>query len=881
MNWFPKTKLYPPLPREDLIPREQLLHTLHDALLAHPLTLLSAPAGYGKTTLLAALPHTFPHLNLAWLALDGEDNDPVRFLTGLLAALGQLDPACGVTAQMLLGSLANPDVETPRIIGALINDVLETWSDPFVLILDDLHLITEPAVFAALDYLLERLPPQMHLAVGTRQAPPLALARLWARGQVIELDPVDLRFTLDETTLFLNEKLHLGLSPDDLAALQERTEGWPVGLRLLASSLERIADPADRAAFVAYLLHTDRRVFDFLADEVLNRQSETVRAFLLETSTLAELTAPLCNAVTGRVDAEIILEDLERRSLFLVALDLARTTFRYHALFAEFLRRQLAREMPARVLDLHRRAAEAQGNSAQAVGHYLAAEMWEQAAEVIMQLNKQMYHQGLLDTLVGWIDALPPKVREAHPDLLWHLGTCALLKGEAKVAQSLLGQALRDCEASGGDDMEQGDILTPMATSAFMEGDLERASALVHQALACLVEPRNLVQLLMIRAWLGFFRGDWKRAEADFATALAATEESDEPLVWLMLALYIGVQLAFLPGGLERIERFCRQAPAYVEAPISPLQLVIEEKMAFVHLWRGRLSEAVQSSERALAIKEQLGGFPFLGLDAVAYGAITYAARGETAAADCALDLLFDQIMQTVMFGRTGVRYLYTLGQTCWLQGRLEETRQAYARLCKAESAAVLAPVLALMTRALLEMTEQRYPQAESSLRQAISLGREIRFPVVSQNARLLLAHLYVEMGHTQDALAELAPILALCQREGTPGLILEQGAAIVPVLQLAVERGVHREFAAHLLDLLGVVGDLRPVIVPETGETLTPREVEVLRLVAAGASNPAIAEQLFITVRTVKSHVSNILRKLDVSSRLHAATRARELRII
>jgi LuxR family maltose regulon positive regulatory protein len=185
------------------------------------------------------------------------------------------------------------------------------------------------------------------------------------------------------------------------------------------------------------------------------------------------------------------------------------------------------------------------------------------------------------------------------------------------------------------------------------------------------------------------------------------------------------------------------------------------------------------------------------------------------------------------------------------------------------------------MTRALLEMAEQRYVQAERSLRQAISLGREIRFPIVSHNARLLLAHLYVEMGHPRDALAELTPILALCQRQGTPGLILEQGAAVAPVLQLAVEQGVYREFAAHLLNLLGVIGEPRPVAVPETGETLTPRELEVLRLVAAGASNPAIAEQLFITVRTVKSHVSNILRKLDVSSRLQASARARELRII
>jgi LuxR family maltose regulon positive regulatory protein len=327
-DWLVQTKLHPPLLREDVIPRPRLLAALRQALTSHPLTLLSAPAGYGKTTLLADFGFRISDFGihnlqsairnrLAWLTLDEEDNDPARFLAYLIAALQRLNPACGTTAQTLLASLTNPSAEARRIIGVLINDVLETLPDPFALILDDLHLITQPTIYAALDYLLERLPPQMHLAVGTRGDPPLALARLRARGQVAELRLADLRFTDDEATLFLNEKLHLGLSPDDLAALQARTEGWPVGLRLLASSLDRIPTPADRTAFITDLAQTDRYVFDFLAEEVLNRQEPDVRAFLLETSILSELTPTLCQAVTGRTDAGTLLEDLDRRSLFL------------------------------------------------------------------------------------------------------------------------------------------------------------------------------------------------------------------------------------------------------------------------------------------------------------------------------------------------------------------------------------------------------------------------------------------------------------------------------------------------------------------------------------------------------------------------------------
>jgi LuxR family maltose regulon positive regulatory protein len=459
-DWLVQTKLRPPLPRSDVIPRPRLLAALRDGLISRRLTLLSAPTGYGKTTLLAEWIHHHP-AQIAWLRLDEGDNDPALFLAYLVAALQRLHPACGATAQTLLTSLPGlsvdrqgADVQAQRIVGVLINDVLETLPDPFALILDDLHLVTEPAVYLALDYLLEHLPPQMHLAVATRHDPPLALARLRARGQLAELRLPALRFTLDEATAFLNETLRLGLTADDLAALQARTEGWPVGLRLLAGSLNRIPTPADRAAFIAHLAHTDRHVFDFLADEVLSRQEPAVRTFLLETSILFELTPARCQAVTGRNDAPAILEDLYRRSLFLVAVDAAGTTFRFHALFAEFLRQRLAQEMPDRVCHLHRRAAETQADPSRAMRHYLAAEMWEEATQAIMQASMQLYQQGLVDTLAGWVRALPPPVREAHPGLLGELLSRALFKGELEEAQSLLERLMQVHEAAGDEEAQ-------------------------------------------------------------------------------------------------------------------------------------------------------------------------------------------------------------------------------------------------------------------------------------------------------------------------------------------------------------------------------------------------------------------------------------------
>jgi LuxR family maltose regulon positive regulatory protein len=401
LHWLAETKFHPPLLREDIIPRQRLLHDLRSKLASYPLTLLSAPAGYGKTNLLAALPSTSPDLSLAWLSLDEEDNDPVRFLTALIVALQYLNPACGATAQSLLKGRTHPGLNVRRVTSVLINDVLETLSHPFALILDDLHRISEPSIFVALDSLLEHRPPQLHLVVATRADPPLALARLRARGEVADLRQAELRFSDEEAGAFLNDRLGLDLTPGEVDALQLRTEGWPVGLRLLASSLSRVSSAEERRIFMHHLVQSDRNIFDFLAEEVFNRQEAEIRAFLLETAILPELTPSRCQAVTQRADAGTMLEELYRRNLFLVQVSAPRgqastersishfdrprletedprpeTQYRYHDLFAEFLRHKLQQESPERVPDLHLRAAQAERDPARAVGHYLAAARW-------------------------------------------------------------------------------------------------------------------------------------------------------------------------------------------------------------------------------------------------------------------------------------------------------------------------------------------------------------------------------------------------------------------------------------------------------------------------------------------------------------------------
>jgi LuxR family maltose regulon positive regulatory protein len=892
-DWLAKTKLHAPRLREDLIPRQRLLRALYDALTSYPLTLLSAPAGYGKTTLLAELSSNFPELRLAWLSLDEDDNDPARFLAALIAALQQSNPACGATAHTLLVSLANPAAEVRRVIDALINDVLECQSEAY-LVLDDLHLITEPTIYALLNYLLKRLPSSMHLAITARRDPPLSLARLRARGQLSEIRLPDLRFTFDEAASFLNEKLGLDLSHDDLSALQSRAEGWAAGLRLLAGSLDRMETSADRSAFIRHMAHTNRYVFDFLAEEVLKRQEPEIHTFLLETSILPELTPALCQAVTGRSDAGTLLEDLYRRNLFLVEVPTlgpetggAVSTFRYHALFAEFLRGQLAQEVPGRAAELHRRAAEAYALKApaRAVTHYLDAEMWDDAAGIIEQVAQQLVQQGLLDTIRGWVEALPLPVREARPRLAYLLGICARQRGDLDAAQALLERALHGFEAAG-DEAGQGEALMELANVASGQHDYNRQLPLIQQALAHPLPPHGRVQLLIIHAWRSLYQGNWAQVETNVDEAIRVTLESGEPGAFNILALQLRALFALAPGGVERLERYCRAALSRFGEGVGPVQTGAHSLLGAICLMRGRLDEAIREAERALALSAQLGGYVYLDneVDLV----LTFASwgRGDYAAAERHLKARWARVEGTPAARPWLVSFLGLIGRSQWMQGHLNEARQTFVGMQAGATPQDLpdATLFLALMRALLEISDRHYAAAERTLRQALELQHKFRHTPFYGNVRSLLAYLYLQWNRPEDALAELSPILSECERRGMPGLILKEGSIMPPLLRLAIEQHRHVDFATQLqekLHLYAVNGAPRPVRVPETGETLTSREVEVLRLIAAGASNRDIAEQLVISERTVKSHITHILGKLGVSSRTQAAALARELRLI
>jgi LuxR family maltose regulon positive regulatory protein len=633
-----------------------------------------------------------------------------------------------------------------------------------------------------------------------------------------------------------------------------------------------------------------------------------VRDFLLETSILSELTSTRCQAVTGRTDAGHTLEELYRRNLFLnqvspfeaathpepstgrfsqSRLDTknaeAEAEFRYHDLFAAFLRRKLEQTWPQRVAELHLRAANAEPSPARAVVHYLAAHSWTAAADLIEQIGAELFSRGYLETLSRWINSLPASVREGRPRLLHYLSHYALLKGDWSEVKPLLERALEGFEAAG-DGVGQGEVLVDLANCTVAQGDLEGGGVLYGRALTLPVPPYTRVQALLGRALAKGTLGDWRQTERDFRAAmdLCETRGTLDPRQLVTLPFF-HPGFAILPGGLEHLERIARQAREQLGDEVSPTRLMVEEMRTVLHLFRGQLAQAIRIGESAMALRDRLGGHPYLSLNAALCLIVAHAARGDYAAAEPLFDRLFVGVKSTDQSPPDLVIYLFYAGRVRWLQGRIGEAREIYAEMC-----ALLeedprrefpeARVCHAWMESLLALADGRFADAECALRRPDVLEQEDRASTLNGHTRLMLARLRWQQNRKTDALAELASALAYYERLGIPSPILLEGQSIVPLLRHAVEEGVHERYAAHLLELLGVDDEPLPVEIRQTGETLTPREVEVLRLVVLGLSNRAIAEQLVISQWTVKSHLTRIYRKLDVASRTQAIARARVL---
>ncbi len=870
------TKLYIPPVRPELVSRPRLIERLNAGLLSRrKLTLISAPAGFGKTTLVTEW-LSRAERPFAWLSLDENDNDPARFLTYFLAALQRVDPNIGQAAQAMLQTPQPPPPEA--FLTSLINDIAAT-PQPFVLVLDDYHLIHTLPIHQQLAFLLEHQPPQMHLGLVSREDPPLPLSRLRARGHTVEIRQDDLRFTEQETADFLRRVMRLGLSSTDIAALQQRTEGWIAGLQLAALSL-RGRD--DARQFVQSFTGSHRYILDYLIEEVFQQQSTDAQDFLLKTSILGRFTAPLCDAVAERDDSREVLRGLEQANLFIVPLDESRQWYRYHRLFGELLRQQLRTvEMQDLVPFLHKRASrwyEAAGLPADAVYHALAGSDWERAATLILDVGESMLKRGEVVTLLGWFQALPDEEMRTRPELCLSYSWALILTSQLDAAKSYLGQAEgsargEPCRTTQDEMALLGNIAAAQAYIARIRGDVRRTIELSQRALSLLPQTdpnaRSIVALnLGIAHWSS---GHLMEAERTLKEAEHAADKSGNTYARLTALSFLGVIQA-ARGRLHQAAESCWQAIRSGEK--SPATALAHNDLsALLYEWNDleaaadHLEQGIELGQRGGNVEIQIGGYRTL--------ARVKQAQSDAPAALDALQKAHQLAREVDVHPLERARNAACHVQVALAQDDLATATRWAEQVTQDADSSPFYPLLGLtQARLLLAQDEQAAAaeQLEALYEKAVQAGWQ--FGVVEVRALQALA-----APTPDEALAFLADGLALAQPEDYVRTFVDKGESMAALLREAASRDMATEYVRKLL---AAFPHISPRLhIPTLIEPLSDRELDVLRLLADGQTNREIAQALCVSVNTVKTHLKNIYGKLGVSSRREAAVKAKKLGLV
>jgi LuxR family maltose regulon positive regulatory protein len=900
-----------------MVPRPRLIEQLNKGhSTGHGLTLIAAPAGFGKTTLVSEWIAECRRPT-AWLSLDEGDSDPVRFLTYLIAAVQTIAPHIGAEVLSALQSLQPPP--TDALLTALLND-LAALPDNFNLVLDDYHLIDSkpsaaPTVNDALTFLVEHQPPRLHLVITTREDPNLPLARLRVRNQLTELRAADLRFTPAEAAEFLNQAMGLSLSAEDIAALEARTEGWIAGLQLAALSMQ---SHQDVGGFIQSFAGDHRYIVDYLVEEVLKRQPEPIRIFLLQTAILDRLTGSLCEAVTGQSGGEARLETLQRGNFFLIPLDDKRHWYRYHYLFADVLRMHLMSEYPGQVSVLHQRASawyERNDSVVEAIYHSLAAKDFDRAAELIEQAVPAMRQSRQEATLLRWLQALPAEVFQHRPVLNVHYAGTLLQNGQFESVRS----RLRDVErwlATPEDRRDQpvfvdeedfrrlpGLVAMYQAAMALAQGDVVNTMKHARQVLELSRENNDFTwgaasSLLGLASWTS---GDLETAYQMFSDGMAHLQRSG------FISDVIGgsvtlADMRMTQGRLREAMSIYERGLQLATPPgVPPLRGAADMHVGLSELYRERndLQAATQHLLKSLELGE------FNGLPKNPYRWRVTMARIRQIEGDFkgALDLLHEAERVYMSDFSPNVRPIAALRTRVWIvQGRLDEAlgwareqglsaKDDLSYLREFEHITLARILLARYTRdhtdsvicEALELLERLLEAAHAGGR----LGSALEVLVLQA-----LAH--HAQGDSPAALVSLERALTLAEPEGYVRLFLDEGAPMMQLLRDAAARKIMPDYAGKLLIGFDAeqpqnVGEsprpdrqwpATPVAQPLI-EPLSQRELEVLRLFATELSGPEIARELVIGLSTVRTHTKSIYSKLGVTNRRAAVQRAIELNLI
>jgi len=908
------TKLYIPSLVATHVARPRLFQLLDEGLrLGRRLTLISTPAGYGKTTLIAEWIHRHK-LPAAWISLDEGDNDPVRFLSYLIAAIRSVKPEVGD-----LSPIHFPRGDSYEgVLVPLVNELAKV-SEPLVLVLDDYHTIHAQSIHDALAFLIENLPPNVHIFMATRADPPLPIARLRARGQLLELRLNDLRFTAEETATFINQVMGLSLSPEDIIALDSRTEGWAAGLQMAMLALQAAdAERQSISGFIRSFTGSNRYILDYLVEEVLQRQPETIQTFLLQTSILDRICGPLCEAVTqiedwssesGRLLSNLqspiagaqILQYLDQSNLFIVPLDNRREWFRYHRLFADLLSQRLFLTQPEIRPVLHHRASvwyEQHRFMDEAIQHAFAAGDSRRAADLIETVAETTLMRSELATFMGWVEGLSEIELRDRPDLivyqalahLWNGAPLEVIEAALAIGDPERGKSLVGKEA-------------PLrAFIALNKGQLSLAQEYCRQALELIPESDLLLRGLanLMQAMCYMLEGDVIIGVQLLEKAAITTRKTGN-LVVAVIILYQLAELRHREGKLRQAQALYRQALELASdnegryLPIAGRALVglgeIAREWNDLEAAQRYVLEGNELTEKW----SQVAAFDgYLALTQIRQS------QGDMDGAGQALNTLrklarqfdmtdVDDLVVDIIEARLWIARGELLAAHRWARQRgLEDIQLPKSKTKDDNLISMRLRKYEILVLARLWLEEGRNDEALQILDQQLAQLDKLDRPVLMIESELLRAMAFQAKKETAEALLALEHALSLAEPEGFVRIFLDEGERILVLLRLAHSKLKEKTLVAFAEKLLLAFATqataTRPVLAPQTAvlfEPLSEREREVLHLLPSSLSSREMADELYISVHTLRSHLKSIYEKLGAHSRYEAIARAQELDLL
>jgi len=875
------TKFHIPPQREDFVPRPHLIERLN-AGLNGKLILVSAPAGFGKSSLLGAWDKQ-ASLPFAWVSLDDEDNAPTRFLSYLIATLQKIDANIGAALLPALQSLQPP--APLSTLPYLINDIHS--SDEIILVLDDYHVIKSQAVHNILAYLLQHLPPNLHLVIATRADPPLPLARLRGRQQLIELRTNDLRFSDEEADQFFNSALYTeSLSFQDIAALNARTEGWITGMQMAMLSMQGLDD---KRQFISSFTGSNRYILDYLLEEVLDHQTEELCSFLLKTSILDQLSAGLCTTITGEINSQELLEKVERTNLFLIHLDDQREWFRYHHLFADLLHQCLIRKMPEIIPELHQLASiwyEENGFLGEAIDQALAIEDCKRTVRLLKQYIRSIWEYGDQTRLTRWLASLPEEEICKQSTLLAHHAFALCFSGqfEAAEAQLLLAEKYTQPE----DSLFQGMAATVRAFYSLYSNEIELAAEYANQALEQLPEAWHIWRALALSIYgdVRAYHGHVPTCEKVWTAGLNEAQRAGSTF----FELWISAKLVFTQRRLGKL----RQAAKTFESQTQRAFKAGYNEMAIagglysvygdVLVEWNQVDEAIEQIRRGLSLSERQNYMAGVAWSSIAMINAHYA-RGGGEAAGKAIHQLEERLRTQKLPAWTN-NWL-TAWQVRLLLDRGELERASLileARNITLNGKFSYPNEVEYLALARQLIVKENFIAAENLLSRLDEHLMTMGWTDKLIEARILKAISGQRQGKMEEALGLFAGILEIAQPEGYKRIFLNEGSPMAQLLYKAAKAGIFPEYASYLLTTFPsqTESDAPSSKVQKTLiDPISPREMEVLHQLTAGSTNQEIALILHIAPGTVKNHLKKIYGKLGVHNRTQAASRARTLGLL